>query len=65
MEKITRRILGCICMSPVIVGLLYGIYELVLLAINDPAPTWRVLSVCIPAIVIFGLFVFGVDIISE
>ncbi len=65
MKKITKRILGCICMSPVIVGLSYAIYKLVLLAMYDPKPIFHVLGAYG---IIFGavaLFALGFHLISK
>ncbi len=65
MKKITKRILGCICMSPVIVGLSFGIYKVALLAMYDPKPMLHVLGVYGIIFGAFALFAFGIRLISK
>ncbi len=63
MKKIKKKILGCICMSPVAAGLSYGVYETVLLGISDPEPMLYTLGGFIVIFGVFGLFVFGLYLI--
>jgi len=65
MKKFTKKILGYICMSPVIVGLSYAIYKLALLAMYDPAPMLYVLGVYGIIFGAFALFAFGLRLISK
>ncbi len=56
MKKTTKKILGYICIMPLVSSLLYGLYKAVLLAIEKPSPILGTLCV----FGIFGLFTFGV-----
>ncbi len=65
MKKTTKRILGFICMSPVIGGLSFGIYKIVLLAMDDPTPMLHVLGAYGIIAFAFALFALGFHLISK
>ncbi len=65
MKKITKKILGYICITPLAAGMSYWLYKITLLAISDPIPWLHTLGGFAVIFGILGLFVLGFHLISN